>query len=110
MSQPSNLVNLERVSKSYGIRMLLDGVSLGVGERQRIGVVGRNGDGKSTLLDLVSGITEPDEGRVSRARSLRLGHLVQGDPLVPHETVRDVVLQGRAEHEWAADSTTREVV
>ncbi len=110
MSQPANLVNLERVSKSYGIRMLLDGVSLGVGERQRIGVVGRNGDGKSTLLDVLSGVTPPDEGRVSRSRSLRLGHLVQGDPLVPHETVRDVVLQGRAEHEWAADPTTREVV
>ncbi|MDR7363791.1 ATP-binding cassette subfamily F protein uup [Marmoricola bigeumensis] len=105
-----NLVNLERVSHSYGIRMLLDGVSLGVGERQRIGVVGRNGDGKSTLLDILAGVTEPQEGRVSRSRSLRLGHLVQGDPLVPHETVRDVVLQGRLEHEWAADSTTREVV
>ncbi|WP_310306730.1 ABC-F family ATP-binding cassette domain-containing protein [Nocardioides marmoribigeumensis] len=90
--------------------MLLDGVSLGVGERQRIGVVGRNGDGKSTLLDILAGVTEPQEGRVSRSRSLRLGHLVQGDPLVPHETVRDVVLQGRLEHEWAADSTTREVV
>ena len=92
MSQPANLVNLERVSKSYGIRMLLDGVSLGVGERQRIGVVGRNGDGKSTLLDLVAGVTEPDLGRVSRGRGVRVGHLVQGDPLVPHETVRDVVL------------------
>jgi ATP-binding cassette subfamily F protein uup len=110
VSQPANLVNLERVSKSYGIRMLLDGVSLGVGERQRIGVVGRNGDGKSTLLDLVSGVTEPDLGRVSRGRTVRVGHLVQGDPLAPHETVRDVVLQGRAEHEWAADRATREVV
>ena len=108
--QPANLVNLERVSHSYGIRMLLDGVSLGVGARQRIGVVGRNGDGKSTLLDIVAGTTEPQEGRVSRSRGLRLGHLVQGDPLSPHETVRDVVLQGRAEHEWAADRTTREVV
>ena len=110
MSQPANLVNLERVSHSYGIRMLLDGVSLGVGERQRIGVVGRNGDGKSTLLDIVGGTVEPQEGRVSRSRGLRLGHLVQGDPLAPHETVRDVVLQGRAEHEWAADRTAREVV
>jgi ATP-binding cassette subfamily F protein uup len=110
VSQPANLVNLERVSKSYGIRMLLDGVSLGVGERQRIGVVGRNGDGKSTLLDLVGGVAEPDLGRVSRGRGVRIGHLVQGDPLVPHETVRDVVLQGMPEHEWAADRATREVV
>ena len=110
MSQPANLVNLERVSHSYGIRMLLDEVSLGVGVGQRIGVVGRNGDGKSTLLDIVAGTTEPQEGRVSRSRGIRVEHLVQGDPLAQHETVRDIVLQGRAEHEWAADRTTREVV
>lgn len=108
--QPANLVNLERVSKSYGVRPLLDQVSLGVGVGERIGVVGRNGDGKSTLLDLVSGVAEPDTGRVSRTRGLRLGHLAQGDPLAPHETVRSVVLGERADHEWAADRTAREVV
>ena len=75
----ANLVNLERVSKSYGVRPLLHEVSLGVGEGERIGVVGRNGDGKTTLLDLLAGCAEPDGGRVSRTRGLRLGYLRQRD-------------------------------
>jgi ATP-binding cassette subfamily F protein uup len=109
MSTP-NLVSLERVSKAYGVRPLLDGVSLGVGAGQRIGVVGRNGDGKTTLLRVLAGLEEPDDGRVSRNRGLHLGYLTQGDDLDPQATVRAAVLEGRADHEWAADSSTREVV
>jgi len=106
----SNLVNLERVSKSYGIRPLLTDVSIGVGAGQRIGVVGRNGDGKTTLLRILGGLEEPDEGRVSRSRGLHLGYLTQGDEF-PHEaTVRHVVLHDLADHEWAASAVTREVV
>ena len=109
-SPAANLVNLERVHKSYGIRPLLDGVSLGVGEGERVGVVGRNGDGKTTLLRLIGGLEEPDQGRVSRARSLHLGFLTQGDDLDPAATVRAAVLGERAEHEWAAEAFTREIV
>ena len=106
----ANLVSLERVHKAYGVRPLLDDVSLGVGATDRIGVVGRNGDGKTTLLKLLGGLEEPDEGRVSRNRGLRLGYLTQGDDLDPQATVRVAVLEGRADHEWAADPSTREVV
>ena len=109
MSAP-NLVNLERVSKAYGIRPLLSEVSLGVGEGDRIGVVGRNGDGKSTLLRLVAGLEEPADGRVSQTGVLRMGFLTQGDELDPHSTVHEVVIGDRAEHEWAADTATREIV
>jgi ATP-binding cassette subfamily F protein uup len=105
-----NLVNLEKVSKSYGVRILLDEVSLGVGEGERIGVVGRNGDGKTTLLNLIAGRVEPDGGRVSRGRGLHLGYLDQRDLLDDTHSVREVVLGGKADHEWAADVTTREVV
>jgi ATP-binding cassette subfamily F protein uup len=72
--------------------------------------VGRNGDGKSTLLRLIGGLEEPDQGRVTRNRGLQLGFLTQGDDLVAGSTVRASVLQGMADHEWAADSSTREVV
>ena len=106
----SNLVNLERVSKAYGIRPLLTDVSLGVAAGQRIGIVGRNGDGKTTLLDVMLGNEPPDSGRVSQARGLLAGHLRQGDDLVDTHTVRESVLAGRADHEWAADPRTREVV
>ncbi len=106
----SNLINLEKVSKSFGVRILLDEVSLGVGVGERIGIVGRNGDGKTTLLNLMTGREEPDTGRVSRTRGLHLGYLDQRDLLDDTHTVREVVLGGKADHEWAADSTTREVV
>ncbi len=106
----ANLVSLERVSKSYGVRILLDEVSLGVGDTDRIGVVGRNGDGKTTLLNLIAGREEPDGGRVARTRGLQVGYLDQRDELDDTHTVREVVLGGKDDHEWAADSTTREVV
>jgi ATP-binding cassette subfamily F protein uup len=109
-SAPVNLVNLERVSKAYGVRVLLDDVSLGVGEGQRIGVVGRNGDGKTTLLRLLAGLEEPDTGRVSQTRGLGVGFLTQSDEVDPSVTVRQVVLGNRADHEWAADPVTREAV
>jgi ATP-binding cassette subfamily F protein uup len=109
-SPATNLVNLERVHKSYGVRPLLDGVSLGVGAGERVGVVGRNGDGKTTLLRLVGGLEDPDDGRVSRSRGLHLGYLTQGDDLDPTATVRQAVLGERADHEWAADAFTREIV
>jgi ATP-binding cassette subfamily F protein uup len=106
----SNLVNLERVSKSYGVRPLLTEVSSGIGVGERIGVVGRNGDGKTTLLRLIGGLEEPDAGRVSRVRGLHLGFLTQGDELLADATVRHVVLGDLADHEWAAAPATREVV
>ena len=88
----ANLVSLERVSKSYGVRILLDGVSLGVGDADRIGVVGRNGDGKTTLLNLLAGSEEPDGGRIARTRGLQVGYLDQRDELDDTHTVREVVL------------------
>ncbi len=109
-SPGTNLLNLERVSKAYGVRPLLTEVSLGVGAGERIGVVGRNGDGKTTLLNVMTGAAEPDSGRVSRQRGLLIGYLRQTDELVDTHTVREAVLAGRSDHEWAADAGTREVV
>ena len=106
----ANLLNLEKVTKSYGVRILLDEVSLGVGEGERIGIVGRNGDGKTTLLNLMAGRVAPDSGRVSQSRGLHIGYLDQRDVLDDTHSVREVVLAGKADHEWAGDARTREVV
>ncbi len=106
----ANLINLERVSKSYGVRPLLDEVSLGISVGERVGIVGRNGDGKTTLLEVMTGLAEPDAGRVSRARGIEVGYLHQGDRLDDTHSVREAVLQGRADHEWAADPVMRQVV
>jgi ATP-binding cassette subfamily F protein uup len=107
---PANLINLERVSKSYGVRPLLADVSLGVSVGERIGIVGRNGDGKTTLLEVMTGLEEPDSGRVSMTRGVEIGYLHQGDELVDTHSVREAVLGGRSDHEWAADSTMRGIV
>ncbi|AUI61703.1 ABC-F family ATP-binding cassette domain-containing protein [Amycolatopsis sp. BJA-103] len=107
----ANLVNLESVSKSFGVRPLLDGVSLGVAEGQRIGVVGLNGGGKTTLLEVLAGISEPDTGRVSQVRGLRMAVVTQRTELPVGSTVGDVVLERYgAEHEWAADARVRSIM
>jgi ATP-binding cassette subfamily F protein uup len=106
----ANLLNLERVSKSYGVRPLLTDVSLGIAAGERIGIVGRNGDGKTTLLEVMTGLEEPDTGRVSQQRGLLIGYLHQGDELEDTHTVREAVLAGLDDHEWAADFRTREIV
>jgi ABC transport system ATP-binding/permease protein len=103
-----NLVSLEKVVKGYGQRRLLDGVSAGVAAGERIGVVGRNGAGKSTLLALLAGAEQPDDGRITRARGLRVGRLAQQDRLTG--TVGELVTGGRPEHEWAGDPRTRSAV
>ncbi len=110
MAEARNLLNLQGVSKSYGIRPLLTEVSLGVNRGQRIGIVGRNGDGKTTLIQIMTGLEEPDTGRVSRVRDVQIGYLHQGDELDDTHSVREAVLGGLADHEWAADARLRGIV
>ncbi|MEV4006390.1 ABC-F family ATP-binding cassette domain-containing protein, partial [Actinomadura sp. NPDC049753] len=105
-----NLINLENVAKAYGPKPLLDAVSLGLDEGDRVGVVGRNGGGKSTLVSVLARETEPDDGRVTHARGIRLGYLTQRDAFAETATVRSVVLGDRAEHEWAGDVRVREIL
>ncbi len=106
----ANLVNAERVSLAFGTRTILDGVSLGLDNGDVVGVVGRNGDGKTTLLRLLVGTLRPDAGQVVRNRSASIGHLGQVEDFAPGATVRDVAVQGRADHVWAADAAKRAVV
>jgi ATP-binding cassette subfamily F protein uup len=102
-------VNIEEVSKAFDIRPLLDGVSLGVSEGERIGIVGRNGSGKSTLMKIIAGIEEPDAGRVPKSNSARIGILSQVDIAKADATVGDVVIGNREKHEWARDPLIREI-
>ncbi|WP_078353269.1 ABC-F family ATP-binding cassette domain-containing protein [Mycobacteroides chelonae] len=110
-AKPINLVNLESVSKSYGVKPLLSNVSLGVQAGDRIGVVGLNGGGKTTLLEVLAGVEPADQGRVSRTGDLRQAVVTQRDDL-EGETVFDVVIAplGVAEHEWAGDARIRSIL
>ena len=105
-----NLVNAEAISKTYGTRVVLDGVSLGVEDGGRIGVVGRNGGGTSTLLRSLARIEPVDSGRVTHVGDLTVGMLGQRDDLDPDTTVLHTVVGSAAEHEWAGDARVREVL
>jgi ABC transport system ATP-binding/permease protein len=107
---PANLVNAEAIDKVYGTRTLLDGVSLGVSEGDRIGVVGRNGDGKTTLIRILAKLEEPDGGRVTHVSDLRLGVLTQADSLDPAATIRHEVVGDLADHQWAGNAKIRDVL
>ena len=102
-------MNIEEVSKAFDIRPLLDGVSLGVSEGDRIGIVGRNGSGKSTLMKIIAGIEEPDAGRVTKTSDSRIGILSQIDTAHANATVGDLVIGNREKHEWARDPLIREI-
>ncbi len=108
----ANLVNLESVSARRGVRMVLDGVSLGVQTGDRVGVLGLNGSGKTTLVSVLAGILDPDAGRVSQSRGVRIALVGQSGELPPGATVADVVLAGFSggDHTWASDAGVRAVL
>jgi ATP-binding cassette subfamily F protein uup len=110
MAAPRNLVNLKDLYKGYGSRSVLRDITLGVAAGERIGVVGANGDGKSTLLRLIAGVETPDEGAITRAGDLHIDLLGQRDELDDSRTIREELVGGRADHEWAADATFRSVL
>ncbi|MGV8846250.1 ABC-F family ATP-binding cassette domain-containing protein [Tessaracoccus sp.] len=105
-----NLVNLESVTHGFGTRILLDNISTGIGAGEVIGVVGRNGDGKTTLLRILTGELEPDQGRVTISGSTSIGVLTQQHAGNPEASVRDVILDGEPDHVWAADAQRRGLV
>ncbi|MGK2350482.1 ABC-F family ATP-binding cassette domain-containing protein [Cutibacterium sp. V947] len=106
----TNLVNADRISKSWGTRTVLSETSLGLSTGDVIGVVGRNGDGKSTLLALLTGSLKPDSGTVTRTNGISIGVLAQAEFPKGDETVRDLVVGGRPDHAWAADRKARPIV
>ena len=108
----ANLINLENVSKTWGLKTLLDGVSLGVQTGDRIGIVGVNGGGKTTLLEVLTGIEPPDAGRVSHNSGLRMAVVTQRFDLDEELTVGQAVVEplGLQTYEWASNAKVREVL
>jgi len=105
-----NLLNLENVTVAHGTRLLMDEVSLGVSEGDRIGVVGRNGGGKTTLLKTLIKAEEPHSGRVTHSSGLRIGVLTQDVRVDVRLTAHQAILGETAEHTWAGDARVREVL
>ena len=106
----AHLLGAENLHLEFPTKVVFDSVTLGIDEGDRIGVVGRNGDGKSTLLALLAQRLEPDGGRVTHRRGLTVGYLDQRDILPAGETVGTVVVGDLAEHEWAGDPKIRDII
>ena len=106
----AHLLGAENLHLEYPTKVVFDNVTIGIDEGQRIGVVGRNGDGKSSLLRLLSGRLEPDSGRVTRRGGTLLGMLDQADDLPDEVLVSAAIVGDRPEHEWAGDARVRDVI
>lgn len=107
---PTYDLGLEHVSLAFATKTIFTDVTQGVFEGDRIGIVGRNGDGKSTLLRLLSEEMTPDDGRITRRGGLSMGTLEQRDNLDDAATVRAAALENRQDHEWASDARSRDIV
>lgn len=106
----AHLLGAEAVHLEYPTQVVFGSITLGVNDGARIGIVGRNGDGKSSLLRLLTGQQQPDSGRVTRRSGLRVGALSQADTLDPDHTVGWTLVGDAAEHQWAGDPRVRDVV
>ncbi|MEH0110294.1 ABC-F family ATP-binding cassette domain-containing protein [Tersicoccus sp. MR15.9] len=106
----AHLLGAEALHLEYPTKVVFDSVTLGVEEGDRIGIVGRNGDGKSSLLAMLARRREPDSGRVTVRGGTRIGVLEQADTLPDDETIGHAVVGDEPEHEWAGDARTRDVI
>lgn len=106
----AHLLGAEALHLEFPTKVVFDGVSLGVDEGDRIGIVGRNGDGKSSLLAMLAGRLQPDAGRVTVRSGVRVGVLDQADTLDDALTIAQSVVGDRPEHEWAGDARVRDVI
>lgn len=106
----AHLLGAENIHLEFPTRVIFEGVTVGINEGDRIGVVGRNGDGKSTLLSILAGRLEPDHGRVTRRSGLTLGMLDQSDEIELNQTVGHAIVGDTDEHVWASDPKVRDVL
>lgn len=104
------LLGLEKASLSFALKCVLDKVSLGVEDGDRIGIVGRNGDGKTSLIRVLAGKIQPDSGRCIPVNNLLIGLVTQDDTLCGESCVRDVLFGTRPLYEWAKDTRARDVM
>jgi ATPase subunit of ABC transporter with duplicated ATPase domains len=106
----AHLLGGENLHLEFPTRVIFDGITIGINDGDRVGVVGRNGDGKSTLMKILAGRLEPDSGRVTRRGGITLGMLDQSDEVDGTLTVGEAIVGGIEEHVWAGDPKVRDVL
>lgn len=105
-----NILNIEHVSKVFGEKVVLDDVSYGVHQGDKIGIIGINGTGKSTILKIIGGLEEPDEGQVITQNGLRITYLPQMPEFPQGASVLDYVAEGKWQKDWSTESEARNVL
>ena len=105
----AHLLGAEKIRLSFATTEVFQDLTIGVQEGDRIGIVGKNGDGKSTLLRLFAKVQEPDAGQITKRSDVRIGMLDQFDDFAPEQTISQVVIGDLAEHEWAGNSKVRDI-
>ena len=105
----AHLLGAEKIRLSFATTRVFENLTIGVQDGDRIGIVGRNGDGKSTLIKLFARIQEPDSGQITKRGDVRVGLLDQFDQFAPSETISHVVVGDTPEHEWAGNSKIRDI-
>ena len=106
----AHLLGGEGLGLKYPTQVVFEAVTVGVNDGDRIGIVGRNGDGKSSLLGMLTGRVTPDSGRVTRRGGLRVAALEQADTLDPADSIGATLVGDRPDHEWAGEARVRDVV
>ncbi len=105
-----HLLGAEQIDLEFPTKSVFSGLTVGINAGDRIGIVGRNGDGKSSLLRVLNKTMPPDSGRVTHRGDLRIGYLTQVDQLNPEHSVAHAVVGDRPEYEWASDPKIRDVL
>ena len=106
----AHLLGAEQISLEFPTKEVFSAITIGLNEGDRVGIVGRNGDGKSTLLKILSKQLEPDSGRVTWRGGLRIGYLTQTDKIPNELSIAQAVVGDRPEYEWASDAKIRDVL
>lgn len=102
-----NILNIEHVSKIFGDKKIFDDVSYGIQEGDKIGIIGLNGTGKTTMLNIIAGLEEPDEGQIIQQNGIRLAYLSQNPEFPADATVLSYVLDGIDPFDWTAQSEAK---
>lgn len=105
-----NILNIEHVSKVFGEKIVFDDVSYGIHQGDKIGIIGINGTGKTTILKIIAGLEEPDEGQVIMQNGLRITYLPQNPEFPPNATILDYVADGKWQKDWATASEAANVL
>ena len=105
-----NVLNIEHIHKIYGEKVIFDDVSLGIHQGDKIGIIGVNGTGKTTLLKIIAGLEETDEGEIIRGNGIRVSYLPQNPEFSGNPAILSYVMEGKEHQDWQTESEAKTIL